>query len=155
MESRFDRIELERAIDALYDVFGRYPLKGQIDTCPHCQLEGAERLLHTRPLRELTWVELRPFASKALTTFGDENDFRHFLPRVLELYARDALGAPPHLFMFCNKLDYAGWTAWPPDEVAAVRSFLDAWKRVLTARVHDSEDGALELEELTSGMSVL
>jgi len=155
IDSSFDGIDLARAIGGLYGAFDAYPLKERIDVCPHCELDAAERRLHVRPLRQLTWADLGTYSFKAITSFGDEGDFKHFLPRVLELYVLDHRGAPYSLFMVCGKLDYAGWTAWPAGEVAAVRRFIDAWKRLLTAQARETEEGAWELEELTAGISAL
>jgi hypothetical protein len=103
----------------------------------------------------LTWADLGIFAFKALTNFGDADDFRHFLPRLLELYVLDHSGAPHTLFMLFEKLNAATWTRWPGHEVAAIRRFIDAWKRVLTAQALESEQGAWELDELGGGISVL
>jgi len=155
MNISVQRIELVRAIDELYDAFDAYPLRERIDSCPHCELDAAERRLHLRPLRELTWTDLGIFSFKALTSFGDQDDFRHFLPRLLELYVLDHAGAPYTLFMLCHKLDAATWTRWPADEVTAIRRFIDAWKRVLTAHARESVQGAWELDELHGGISAL
>ncbi len=155
MDAGVERIELGHAIDGLYEAFGAYPLKERIDCCPHCELAAAERRLHIRPLRELTWTDLGIFSFKALTSFGDKDDFRHFLPRLLELYVLDHAGAPHTLFMLFHKLDDARWTKWPADEVGAIRTFIDAWKRVLTAQASASEQAAWELDELSGGISVL
>jgi hypothetical protein len=155
MHTSVEGIELGRAIDRLYEAFESYPLKERIDCCPHCELDAAERRLHIRPLRELTWADLGIFAFKALTSFGDADDFRHFLPRLLELYVLDHSGAPYTLFMLFEKLNAAKWTNWPADEVAAIRRFIEDWKRVLTAQARESEDGAWELDELGGGISVL
>ena len=155
MDTSVERIELELTIDRLYEAFDAYPLEERIDCCPHCELDAAERRLHLRPLRELTWADLGIFAFKALTNFGDADDFRHFLPRLLELYVLDHSGAPHTLFMLFEKLNAAKWTNWPADEVAAIRRFIDAWKRVLTTQARESEDGAWELDELGGAISVL
>jgi hypothetical protein len=155
IEHRFDRVDLANAIDALYETFDAYPLKERIDFCPHCELDQAERRLHLRPLREITWADLGRYSFRAMTTFGDENDFKHFLPRIFELYVFDHVGAPDCLFVFFGKLDHATWTTWPPAEVVAVRRLIDAWKRVLVAEAHESEEGAWELEELRSAISAL
>jgi hypothetical protein len=152
---RFDAAELDRSVDALYDVFGAYPLRTKIDACPHCELDAAERQLHVRPLRDMTWADLGTYSFKALTSFGDQDDLRHFLPRVLELYACDHAGAPHALMMFCGKLDLAAWTTWPAEEVAALRRFFDAWTLVVTARAGESEEGAWELDELKGGITAL
>jgi len=155
MHTSVEGIELGRAIDRLYEAFESYPLKERIDCCPHCELDAAERRLHIRPLRELTWPDLGIFSFKALTSFGDADDFRHFLPRLLELYVLDHAGAPYTLFMLFEKLNAAKWTNWPADEVAAIRRVIEDWKRVLTTQARESEDGAWELDELGGGISVL
>jgi len=155
LTTRFDRLQLERAVDALYDTFVMYPLKDRIDVCPHCELDAAERRLHVRPLRALTWTDLGVYAFKALTSFGDLEDFKHFLPRLFELYVVDHRGAPYSLFMVCGKLEGAGWTTWPAQEAGAIRAFLDAWKRVLETRAGESEDDSWELDELRDAIAAL
>jgi hypothetical protein len=153
IDRRFDRRELARALDGLYDAFAGYPLKERIDLCPHCQLDAAERRLHLRPLREMTWDDLGVFSFRAMTTFGDEDDFKHFLPRLLELYVLDHRGAPHTLFMVFGKLADATWEGWPAEEVAAIRHVVEAWQRVLAARAHESEDDAWELDEVRAAVS--
>lgn len=155
IDNSFDRIDLARAIDALYEAFDAYPLKERVDSCPHCELDAAERRLHVRPLREMTWADLGTYSFKAMTAFGDEDDFKHFLPRVLELYVLDHVGAPYSLFVFLGKLDSTAWMTWPAEEIAVVRRFIDAWERVLIARARESEEGAWALEELRAGISAL
>ena len=154
-ERRFYHLELSRAIDTLYESFEAYGLKDSIDFCPHCQLDSAERSLHDRPLRELTWADLWTFCPKAVTTFGDESDLKHFLPRILELYVIGHRGAPCCLFVLFGKLDLAEWTTWPREEVAAVRGFVDAWIRSLAHDAKPSEEAAWELDELRSSMCAL
>ena len=74
---------------------------------------------------------------------------------LLELYVLDHRGAPYSLFMVFGKLADATWTAWPAEEVDAIRRFIEAWQRVLGARVHESEDDAWELEEVRAAVSAL
>ncbi len=155
IDRSFAGVELSRAVAALYDAFDAYPLRERVDSCPHCQLDAVERQLHVRPLREMTWGDLGTYSFKAITSFGDEDDLKHFLPRVLELYVLDHPGAPYSLTMFLGKLDHAAWTTWPAAETAAIRHFVDAWKQALVERARGSEDGAWELEELKSGISAL
>lgn len=149
------RADLAAAIESLYEVFDAYPLKDRIDSCPHCELDEAESRLHARPLREMTWADLGAYSSRAMTTFGDEDDFRHFLPRILELYVFDHPGAPYFLTMLFGKLDEAGWTTWPTAEVVAIRRLVEAWERTLAAGAGESEEGAWELEELRSAITAL
>ena len=84
---------LQAAIEGLYAAFARYPLRAHIDGCPHCDLGAAERGLHARPLRDLREDDLGRYPFKAMSTFGNVDDFRHFFPRIAELITYDALEA--------------------------------------------------------------
>lgn len=121
---------MRESVRALYDVFASYPLRSKIDGCPCCVKESMQLALHTRPLRDLRGDDLRRFAGKSMTTWGDRDDFRHFLPRLLELLASGELGCDPQIVL--GKLAHADWNTWPAPERAGVASFLMAWwRRVL------------------------
>ena len=116
---------LKTSIDYLYRVFERYPLRQHIDGCPcGCLPADAAEALHAAPLRGLTEQHLSRFTMKTMTTWGDEVDFKHFLPRLLELIAHDELSL---LETLLRKLAYGQWWFWPDQEVAAVVTFLHAW----------------------------
>jgi hypothetical protein len=79
--------------------------------------------------------DLSTFAFKAMTTWGEPEDYKHFLPRILELAAtphtRGGLGFS--LDVICGKLERAGWRAWPAPERDAIRAWARAlWGRTLT-----------------------
>jgi hypothetical protein len=115
------------ATEKLYSVFSRYPLKPHIDGCPCCVHEEDQALIRSLPLRQLTAEDLGRYAYKALFTWGDVDDFRHFLPRLLELVA----GYPPFGWIdaepLLGRLAYADWREWPQREQTAIESFL--WLR--------------------------
>ena len=46
-------------------------------------------VLSAVPLRELTGEQVGPYSGWAMTTVGNERDYRHFLPRILELAVVD------------------------------------------------------------------
>ena len=119
------RASLEDAIERLYGVFARYRRPAVVEGCPCCVGAADQAKLHARPLRALGEEELRRYAFKALTTWGTEDDLRHFLPRILELVASSGLGVDPQTVL--GKLAYGHWERWPEDERAAIRAFLDAW----------------------------
>jgi hypothetical protein len=119
------RSSLDAAIERLYVVFARYGRPAVVAGCPCCVGAADQARLHARPLRALGEEELRRYAFKALTTWGTEDDLRHFLPRILELVARDGLGVDPQTVL--GKLAYGHWERWPEDERVAIRAFLDAW----------------------------
>ncbi|MBY0373940.1 MAG: hypothetical protein K2Q23_08085 [Bryobacteraceae bacterium] len=112
--------EFKEAIERLYSTFGSYPLRDRIDSCPCCRGQQETRHLHTKALRDLTPEDLGPYAFRAMTTVGDVDDFRHFLPRILELVAE--LPVDPEVVL--SKLTYAKWTEWPAGEIEAVRAYL-------------------------------
>jgi hypothetical protein len=75
------------------------------------------------------------YAFKAMTTFGDAADFKHFLPRLLELIARELQGGEALGFdeeILGLKIALAEYATWPPAERAAVeRFFMAAWRVTL------------------------
>ena len=114
---------LANAIEELYSVFSRYPLEARIEGCPCCVGEEDRARIHSQSLRALTDEDLERYASKALTTWGDTEDFRHFLPRLLELLT----GKPYETItpeVLLSKLAYADWSEWPARERMAIESVL-------------------------------
>ena len=125
--------DLTATINALYRTFGRVPKPRSVESCPHCADPGEPDLLQPVPLRGLTVKDLRTYAGRALTTIGGVDDFRYFLPRLLEI-ASDGEGfSYPDLATVLGKLHYGKWTSWAEDEQQAVRGYLHAlWARTLT-----------------------
>lgn len=116
-------------MEQLYLAFRHYSLPNRIEACPCCRTPGETRHLHTKPLRALDAEDLSLFTFRAMTTVGNADDFRHFLPRILELLPED-FPVDPEVVL--GKLDYAEWLKWPTQEVQAVRSYLCslwAWAR--------------------------
>ena len=52
------------------------------------------------------------------STWGMVDEFKHFLPRLLELTAMGALLTEGEIIL--GKLSQAGWQAWPADEQASL-----------------------------------
>ncbi len=134
--------ELSAAIEGLYLAFAKYNVGHVIEGCPCCVSDQDQRGLAGPPLRALTSDDLARFAFKAMTTWGDEDDFRHFLPRIFELVS-------PHYPMserllvdeqvVFGKLNYGNWRTWPDAEQAAIRTYLlSAWQFVAT-RPHSAD----------------
>lgn len=80
------------------------------------------------PLRSLTHSDLDLYAFKAITSWGTQQDFKHFLPRLLELALDDLLAfSLPEVLL--GKLQLAGWHEWPTLERQAVKAVLLAlWR---------------------------
>jgi hypothetical protein len=86
------REDLRTAVENVYTVFARHRPNDSIEYCSHCVGADDARALHDVPLRDLTADHLRRFAWMAMSTWGEEGDFLHFLPRILELFALRAAG---------------------------------------------------------------
>jgi hypothetical protein len=111
-----------------------YELRAFTDPCMHCHTTEDEAKVHARPLRALTKEDLRPYAEDALLVWGDERDFKHFLPRICELFCSCELYADeicdgyflfaPHILF--TKFRYGNWRTWAVNEQEAVERFLKA-----------------------------
>lgn len=123
---------ISEAIDRLYDGFAHYHRPASIVHCEHCLTPGeAQALLAPVPLRQLSMEALKPYAYGVMLTVGDADDFRYFLPRLLEI--TDPARYPyPDLESMLSRLRFAHWTRWPQAEQDAVRVFLRAlWEDAL------------------------
>ncbi|MEV4140762.1 hypothetical protein AB0J72_52430 [Dactylosporangium sp. NPDC049742] len=132
---------LASAIDALYTTFSTVPKPTAIDGCPCCWLPAeSEELLRPVPLRSLPTLAVAPYAAAVPFTAGSPDDFRYFLPRLLEVSVTDGFAGPDADFMgwptiepFLSRLRLTAWTTWDPAERSTVRAFLDAfWHDTLT-----------------------
>jgi hypothetical protein len=120
---------LRDSIEQLYAAFAHYPLRENTERCcgsPDLDPQP-ERRLHVKSLRDLSHDDLWEFASSALYTWGNEGDFKHFLPRLFELvvHAEDegvAFEDPQAIF---HKLTYADWNRWPVQEKSAVVAYFE------------------------------
>ncbi|MEO7300211.1 MAG: hypothetical protein ABI042_16725 [Verrucomicrobiota bacterium] len=138
--------ELKEAIRKLYTAFAQYSPRHP-EGCPCCVSDEDKRRLLSKPLNALTVDDVSRYSLKALTTWGTVNDFKHFLPRLLELMATDECSAiEPEVLM--SKLRLASWQGWPEAERAGVDQFIHAlWGHCLTA-----EAGSVWVDELLCGL---
>jgi len=121
-------MKLQHLIDDCYEVFASYPPPRVLDASPLRDPVAILKTLTSAPLRDLTGEQLGAYAGWAMTTVGDDRDYRHFLPRILELAVFDARwqGLDPPII--AGKLNHGGWQTWPPEEQAAIRAlFAEAW----------------------------
>jgi len=96
-----------------------------------------ERPLRSKPLRQLTSDDLAGFVMSSMLTWGDENDLRHFLPRILELTAiGESLEFDREVAL--SKLNYAEWRYWPQTEQIALGTFfMTTWRAALSVPPED------------------
>lgn len=77
----------------------------------------------------MTPHDLHDFADSVLLTWGDEDDFKHFLPRMIELcvqYQRSTCAGLRADALF-HRLNFADWRSWTEAEVGAIDQFLEVW----------------------------
>lgn len=146
--------QFEIATEQLYSIFSKYPIKTKIDGCPCCVSDSDKGTLHSKKLRELENDDLSYFAFKAMTTFGDLEDFKHFLPRIFELSAKRKLIVD--LFVILGKLEYGEWINWNEKEKQAIKSFIRAWWKydINTADYFDPEI-LIELKKFGNDISLM
>lgn len=118
-QARSARDELAQATVALYQVFAA-PLLGPVQGCPHCVDPARGEDLCRLDRRSASADDLGRFAFKAMTTWSTVDDFKHFLPRLLELLP----GLDVELVL--GKVGYASFERWPDVEQRAVRRHLRA-----------------------------
>jgi len=116
------------AIDDLYAVFACYRRPSVMDASPVHDAVAMMRDLISAPLRALPAEALGAYAGSALTTAGSEGDYRHFLPRIIELSLTPQgwMGFDPEVI--AGRLIYGHWLKWADDAQAAIlRAFTAAW----------------------------
>ena len=123
-------LTLNQAIENLYQTFASYPLNKYMDACPCCIDKHDRNNLKSSPLREL--IDLNRYSDKAMTTWGNEDDFKHFLPRIFELVmSHEGIGCT-NLETIFGKLSYGHWDRWPITEQETIRDyFRTGWSHLL------------------------
>jgi hypothetical protein len=127
--------KLHEAIEQLYKVFSKYPANPDMDGSPmYHNLAQWNQALVAKPLRTLDMEEdLRIYYFKAMTTWGNVNDFKHFLPRIFELLTTIPVGIEEWVAL--NKLHYGHYETWPATEQTAIHRFLLAfWQMLLNEK---------------------
>ncbi len=151
--------ELQAALDAAYDVFARHPRPMAFKAPSYRKPQALLAKLTSAPLRALPGEVIGPYAGWAMTTVGDDVDYRHFLPRILELtVAGDChhIGVEPE--ELARKIAYGGFQKWPRDERAAVIDVFSAAARQAIGEALDQatpEPWLIGLGELGESVSPL
>lgn len=96
----------------------------------------------TKPLRALDSEDLEQYAFKALTTWGTVEDYKYFLPRIIELsLSGDLLW---DIEMTLGKLAYGDFASWPPHERQVIENLLvDAWTDAVRSSAVEEADEVL------------
>lgn len=112
--------ELSTAIDGAYKAFEGYVRPRQMDAAPTRDQKRIQALLTSGPLRGIASEHIGPYSGWAMTTVGSGEDYKHFLPRILEEAVRNQvwMGTAPDII--ASRLEMAGWRVWPSSERSAV-----------------------------------
>jgi hypothetical protein len=117
---------LRSAVERSYEAFAQEARPTQWRAAPSRDGDTLLHALTSVPLRDLGAEVIGPYAGWAMTTVGSERDYRHFLPRILELAACDGtwLGAEPTVI--AGKLKRGAWEDWDETQRAAVLAVFEA-----------------------------
>ncbi len=128
---------LARAITGLYQEFGDGPLGRPLYGCEGCADPKTLKRWEQTPLRQLTAGELQNYLYSAMATIGDEQDFKHFLPRLFELSVGDEDFLGIDFEQVGTKLTKARWQQWPDLQCSAVRIALEELWKTLELKEYD------------------
>lgn len=123
---------LEQSVTQSYAVFAKYRLSGTIEYCDCnvCMTTEDAAKLSSLPLDEISSTLLGEYTNSAHGYDAEiiEPQFKHFLPRYLDLIAQCDPPSPIGLETCLSRLGHAGYrNAWPTDEIAAIDEFFDAF----------------------------
>ncbi len=146
--------ELKITIENLYTTFSIYPFKSTIEGCPCCISDSDKEKIHSKQLRDLGEDNLSRYAFKAMTTWGDTNDFKHYLPRIYELLATTDFIVDT--FVVLGKLEYGKWQEWAEAEKTSITQFLLAWwTDVVKHKTYFDKEVFTEIYKLTNNIEQL
>ena len=143
-------------IKRLYEAFAPYSATPQTMVgCSCCVSEADIAALFSAPLSQIPAKKVSLYSRKATTTWGNEREWKHFLPRLCELSLQEELDFD----WIGNKFSLVEWRAWPGEEVDVLHDFFnelmvslaqngnwfeaDVWLQDL-ARLGENGDGGLQ-----------
>lgn len=141
---------LKNNIKDLYETFGKYHSNQNMDGSPIYENLGKWNTeLFSKPLTELDEDDLSRFTGKAMTTWGNANDYKHFLPRVFELTAE--LKTPYEIWIAFDKLTLAEFQNWEEKEQKVIHEFMIAlWESIVN---DNSRKAELEFKDYFSAIA--
>ena len=122
--------------------------------CPCCVSNSDKEKIHSKQLKELDGDDLSRYAFKAMTTWGDPDDFKHYLPRIFELLATTDFIVDT--FVVLGKLEYGKWRTWTEKEQIAIETFLYAWwADLIKSKSYFDKEAFIEITKLTHNIDKL
>src|SRR5581483_11912392 len=114
---------LQVAIQKLYSTFARYKSSEQMDYCSHCINQYEVKHLFIKAKQDLTIDDLEKYGFKAITTWGNIDDFKYFLPRLFELIAFEENNSKLYPEIIFEKLELANWREWQKEEQNGIEEY--------------------------------
>ena len=112
--------KLRDAIEQSYQDFAGIPCPHTLGTSPLRDGDKILQALTSAPLRELVDERIGPYSGWAITTVGDDRDYRHFLPRIFELAVANPVWLGTEPAVMASKLNMGGWRNWPANQRSAI-----------------------------------
>src|SRR5262245_47745850 len=112
------------SIQNVYAAFAGYRKPHDFPACQCCLTVEEKKTLLRIKREELSADDLMTYAADVFLTMGTVQDFKYFLPRILELSVTDQFTWPdPEVAL--AKLHLGEWEQWPETERAPVQQLLD------------------------------
>jgi len=165
------RQNLDEIVQDAYDIFAKYTVQHPIVGSPISVTEAMQQKLASVAMREATGEHLYRYLFKAITTWGTVDDFKHYLPRFLDLVVDDFESLQWGNMVF-SKLSEAKYRQWAVEERQVIDVYLetlwlyilevfssrtmDAWEFYLLG-IHKDKDSLLQVwdEQLDATAPVL
>jgi len=116
---------LQFAIEQGYAAFAREPRPISLEASPLRDAGAILRTLTSAPLRALKDQDVGPYASWAMTSVGSAREYRHFLPRILELAVSNPTWPGAEPAVIASKLKLGRWEEWAADQREAVAAVFE------------------------------
>ena len=116
----------EAALQAVYSAFTQNGAPQRITVCPCCVSAGEVEAMTQTRLRDLSAERLEHYLSAVFLTSGAQEDFRYFLPRLLDLNAHAKWDFQSDWEVLLGKLSLGQWQSWPKRERETMNEFLQA-----------------------------
>jgi hypothetical protein len=113
-------------IEKIYAVFNKYQLNGKIEKCPcGCISNEEEQKIYSTTLMNLSADDLGFYNRKAMSTWGNIENYKHFLPRIIEIYKENKTNGWIDLDTIYDKLEYAKWIEWNKEEQNLISKLIE------------------------------
>jgi hypothetical protein len=122
--------QLEIIVQRLYKIFQPYKLRKNFrERCCFEVIHPDDiKMLYTEPLHMLSVKDIEEYLCGAMRDLGNVEDFKYFLPRILDLIQHTDNYLEEYLLT--NKvLELAAWKRWKTTEIKAIENyFIAVWK---------------------------